>query len=157
MGDTKALFHTDHGNLAGSGGAISIATVGTGEAAMMVQTSLDGLKLNLKPAVLAVSPTKFTAARQFITSITPTSTADVNPYAGTLEVLADANLSGNGWYLFADPGAIETFSYGYLQGQAGPQITPEQGFEVAGVRLKLSLDFYVGATDFRGAYHNPGA
>jgi hypothetical protein len=36
--------------------AISVATVGAGESAMMKQTSLDGLKLNLRPTMLAVSP-----------------------------------------------------------------------------------------------------
>jgi hypothetical protein len=82
--------------------------------------------------------------------------ADVNPYAGTITAIGDANLSGTGWYLFADPTAVETFNYGYLQGVAGPQITPEPGLDVAGMRLRLTIDFYVQAIDYRGAYYNPG-
>ncbi|MEI6558604.1 MAG: prohead protease/major capsid protein fusion protein [Rhodospirillaceae bacterium] len=157
LADGVALFHATHGNLAGAGAAISVTSVGAGEAAMMKQTSLDGLKLNLRPAVLAVSPDKLTTARQFVTTITPHQMADVNPFAGTIDVLGDANLSGNGWYLAAEPTALESFNYGYLQGAAGPQITPEQGFDVAGMRLRLTIDFYVQAIDYRGAYYNPGA
>ncbi len=158
LSDGKTLFHAGHGNLAGSGDLIAIATVGAGEAAMMVQTSLDGLKLNLHPAVLATSPTKFTTARQFVAvNVAPTQFANVNPYQGKLDVVGDANLSGNGWYLFAEPTALETFVYGYLQGQSGPVITPEPGFDVAGVKVKLTIDFAVGAVDYRGAYYNPGA
>ena len=158
MADGYTLFDaTHHGNQSGSGGAISVTTVGAGEAALMSQTSLDGLKLNLRPAVLATSPTKYVAARQFCTTINPTTADAVNPFGGVLAPIADANLSGNGWYLFAEPTALETFVYGYLQGQSGPVITPEPGFDVAGVKVKLTIDFAVGAVDHRGAYYNAGA
>ncbi len=158
LSDGKTLFHASHGNLASAGGAIDLGTVSAGEAAMMKQTSLDGLKLNLKPAVLATGPDQFTAARQFVsTAVVPTTTAAVNPLAGTLTPVGDANLPGPGWYLMAEPSALETFIYGYLQGQSGPVITPEPGFDVAGVKVKLTIDFAVGAVDYRGAYYNPGA
>ena len=158
LSDGKALFHSDHANTAGSGGAIGIDTVGAGEAAMMKQTSLDGLKLNLRPAVLVTGPDRFTLARQFVSNnIAPAQFANVNPFAGKLEAVGDANITGNGWYLFAEPTALETFVYGYLQGQSGPVITPEPGFDVAGVKVKLTIDFAVGAVDHRGAYFNPGA
>jgi hypothetical protein len=157
LSDGYNLFDpTHHGNQASAGAPISVATVGAGESAMMKQSSLDGLKLNLRPTMLAVSPDSLTVARQFTTLITPHQMADVNPYAGTITAIGDANLSGTGWYLFADPTALETFNYGYLQGAAGPQITPEPGFDVAGMRLRLSIDFYVQAIDYRGAYYNPG-
>lgn len=158
LSDGKTLFLADHGNLAGSGGAIGIDTVGAGEAAMMKQTSLDGLKLNLHPAVLVTGPDKYTLARQFVSAnVAPAQFSNVNPFAGKLEALGDANLPGNGWYLFAEPAALETFIYGYLQGQSGPVITPEPGFDVAGVKVKLTIDFAAGAVDYRGAYKNAGA
>ncbi len=157
LADGFNLFDASHhGNQAAGGAPISVATVGAGESAMMKQVSLDGLKLNLRPTVLAVSPDSLTVARQFVTQITPHQMADVNPFAGTIDALGDANLSGPGWYLFSDATALESFNYGYLQGAAGPQITPEPGFDVAGMRLRLSIDFYVQAVDFRGAYFNPG-
>ncbi|RJF82447.1 peptidase [Azospirillum cavernae] len=158
LSDGKALFHADHGNLAGSGGAIGIDTVGAGEAAMMKQTSLDGLKLNLHPSVLVTSPDKYTLGRQFVSAnVAPAQFSNVNPFAGKLEAVGDANLSGNGWYLMAEPSALETFIYGYLQGQSGPVITPEASFDTAGVKMKLTIDFAVGAVDYRGAYKNAGA
>ena len=157
LSDGYNLFDpTHHGNQASAGAPISVATVGAGESAMMKQTSPDGLKLNLRPTMLAVSPDSLTVARQFTTLITPHQMADVNPFAGTITAIGDANLSGTGWYLFADPTALETFNYGYLQGAAGPQITPEPGFDVAGMRLRLTIDFYVQVIDYRGAYYNPG-
>src|SRR5205085_744111 len=36
--DSKAVFHTDHANLAGSGSAITVTSVGAGGAALMKQT-----------------------------------------------------------------------------------------------------------------------
>lgn len=158
LSDGKALFHADHGNLAGSGAVISLVTISAGEAAMMKQTSLDGLKLNLHPAVLATGPDQFTAARQFTsTAVAPTTQAAVNPLAGKLDPVGDANIPGPGWYLLAEPTALETFIYGYLQGQSGPVITPEASFDSAGVKMKLTIDFAVGAVDYRGAYANSGA
>lgn len=158
LSDGKPLFHAAHGNLAAAGAVINLDSVSAGEAAMMKQTSLDGLKLNLYPAVLATGPDQFTAARQFTsTAVAPTTAAAVNPLAGKLEPVGDANIPGPGWYLMAEPAALETFIYGYLQGQSGPVITPEPGFDVAGVKVKLTIDFAVGAVDYRGAYFNPGA
>lgn len=158
LSDGKTLFHAGHGNLAAPGAVIDLTSVSAGEAAMMKQTSLDGLKLNLHPAVLATGPNQFTAARQFTsTAVAPTTMAAVNPLAGKLDPLGDANIPGPGWYLMAEPTALETFIYGYLQGQSGPTITPEPGFDVAGVKVKLTIDFAVGAVDYRGAYYNPGA
>jgi HK97 family phage prohead protease len=157
--DNVALFHTaSHGNLAGSGGAINVTTVGAGRAAMMKQTSLDGIKLNLAPAIILTGPDKQTEAEQLVTSITPAQSSNAVPEAfKKLTPVADANVSGNAWYLFADPNVAPAFMYGTLEGFEGPRLTTEAKFGTQGIGVQLEHDFGVAGVDFRPAYKNPGA
>jgi len=166
LGDTGALFNATavttaggHANLTSSGTAISIDSIGVGRAAMRKQTSLDGIKLNIVPRYLLTSPDKETLARQHTTMISnPLTASYVNPWAGQLEAISDANLSSaNPWYLFADPMRAPVSVYGYLQGQAGPSVATRQGFEVLGVEMRVALHFGFAFVDFRGAYRNAGA
>lgn len=49
MSDTKALFHTDHGNLAGSAGALSDLTLSAARLAMRLQKGLAGTPIDAAP------------------------------------------------------------------------------------------------------------
>lgn len=156
----RPLFHADHGNLAGSGAAIAIASVGAGRAAMMKQKSLDGLMINPMPRYLVTSPDKFTDAESFCAvNVVAAKDADANPFKGRLTPLSDGNLTGlgNAWHLYADPAVVETLVYGYLEGAAGPQFAVREGFTTDGIEFRLFVDFAAGAVDYRGAYKNPGA
>lgn len=154
----RALFNTTDSTKAGSGAAISVTTVGAGRAAMMKQTSLDGLKMNVMPRYLVTSPDSFTVAEQFCSvNIVPAQDSNANPFKGRLTPVGDANLTGDDWMLFADPADIETLVYGYLEGAEGPQLATREGFTTSGMELKVNLDFVAGAIDFRGAYMNPGS
>lgn len=165
LGDGGALFNATavttaggHANLTSSGTAISVDSIGVGRAAMRKQVSLDGIKLNIPARHIVVSPDKETLARQYTTLLGPNlAAASQNPWAGMLEPLVDANLSGNPWYLFADPAVAPVAVYGYLQGQPGPDVSTRQGFEVLGVEMRVALHFGVAFIDFRGAYRNAGA
>jgi hypothetical protein len=165
LGDGGALFNATaittaggHANLTSSGTAISVDSLGVGRAAMKKQQSLDGIKLNLQPRYLLTSPEKQTIGEQYTTVITPALGSSVNPFAGKLETISDANLvTANPWYLFADPSMAPVSVYGYLQGQAGPDVATRQGFEVLGVELRVALHFGTAFIDFRGAYRNAGA
>lgn len=53
MDDGKALFHTDHGNLAGSGTAIDTTNLGVGRKAMRDQVGLAGEPIKRRPEVPA--------------------------------------------------------------------------------------------------------
>jgi len=157
MADGKALFHADHGNLvAGStiGGAPQIhASV----SALRKQKSLDGLVLNLSPRFLVVGPDVELGARQVLAAITATKSGDVNPWAGTMELVVDANIAGNDWYIAADPAAVPSIVYGYVAGAEGPQIRTEIDFDTRAVKVAAGLDFGCGVIDFRGLVKNPGA
>jgi len=164
MSDGVALFHANHGNLAGTGGAISIATLDAGSAAMMTQRGLDGVTpLNIPPRFLIVPVAKRVTAIQYtnVPNIVVTKQSDFNPFAGQLEVVIDANLdtaSTTAWYLAADPMAIPTVEYAYLEGAQGPQVERvENPDDTLGMRIKAWLDFGTKAIDWRGLYKNPGA
>jgi len=157
MADGKALFHADHGNLvAGTilGGAPQMhASV----SALRKQKSLDGLVLNLAPRFLVVGPDMELGARQVLAAITATKSGDVNPWAGTMELVVDANIAGNDWYIAADPAAAPSIVYGYVAGAEGPQIRTEIDFDTRAVKVAAGLDFGCGVIDFRGLVKNPGA
>jgi len=156
LSDSKAVFHASHSNLAASGGAIGVSTVSDGRSAIRKQTSLDGVRLNLAPSMIVCGPDKETEAEQLIAAIQPQQPGNVNPFSGRLSVVADANITGNQWWLFADPAVAEVFVYGYLAGNPGPRFMTEEGFRTDGVALRVTLDFGCGAVDYRGGYRNPG-
>lgn len=157
LSDGKALFHADHGNLAASGSAIDATSIGAAVAAMRKQKSLDGMVLNLRPAYLVVGPANETAARLILASITPTKTSDVNIWSAFAELVVDAEITDNSWYLFAAPSAAPVVVYGYVGGAEGPQIRSERDFDTQAVKVAAGLDFGCGVIDFRGAYRNAGA
>lgn len=163
LADGITLFHASHANLAGSGSAIAIASLNAGRAAMRKQKGLavktaDAEPLNLMPKFLVVSPDKETEAQQFLaTTLYPTSSSGVNPFAGSLTQITEARLTGNAWYLFADPATIDTIEYAYLEGEEGLYTETRFGFEVDGIEVKGRLDFAAKAIDYRGMYKDPGA
>jgi ATP-dependent protease ClpP protease subunit len=147
------------GNLAGAGTAITVASLGAGRAAMRKQTSIDGMKLNLAPSILLVGPDKETEADQLVTSIVPNQPSSVNPFSGRLQVVSSAQLTGNIWFLFADPNRAggACFVHGFLNGAEAPRLRMDEPFGQQGLSLSVEHDFGLGAIDFRGTYRNPGA
>lgn len=172
LADGAALFNTTaltsaggHANLAGSGGAISVTTLGAGRKAMRVQVGLEGRLINIVPAYLIVPSTQEQLAYQFTSSqFTPTQASNINEFRkGGLTALTpiveprlDAS-STTQWYLSADPAQIDTVEYCYLEGNEGVYTETRVGFDVDGIEMKVRHDFAAKALDFRGLYANPGA
>lgn len=156
MADGLSLFHASHGNLAAAGGAISVATVAAGEQAMMQQTSAEGGFINVRPAYLIVGPAKKVEAQQFLTAVSATQTSNVNPYPGTLQLIVDPRITGNQWFLAADPAAFDTIEVAHLEGQEALYLETQPGFDVDGVKTKARLDVGAAPIDHRGLYRNPG-
>jgi len=157
--DSTAVWHASHSNLAGSGTAITVAALAAGKAAMRKQTTVDGLKMNLAPSILLVGPDKEIEAMQLVAPIQAQSAGNVNPFSGTLRIVVSAQITGNTWYLFADPGRAggACFVYGYLDGAAAPRVRMEEPFGTQGMKLTVEHDFGTGAMDYRGTYKNIGA
>lgn len=158
LDDGVALFHANHGNLAGSGGAIDTTTLSAARLAMRSQKGLDGVTpINATPVYLLVSATKETQAESVLATLTPSQVSNVNPFSGKLTLLVEPRLSGNPWFVFADPAALPVLEYAYLSSAQGPQMTSREGWDVLGMEFRVVLDFGAGVVDHRGAYRNPGA
>lgn len=157
LSDGTALFASGHGNLAGTPSTIDVANIALAVKAMRVQTSISGQKLNLMPSVLLCGPAKELVAQQLLATIQPATVANVNPYSGKLELVVDANISGNEWYLFAPTSAAAVAVWGYVGGANGPEVWVTRDEDNRGVMIRCGLDFAVGAVDYRGAYKNAGA
>lgn len=164
MGDGQTLFHASHGNLAGSGAVINTASVSAGRTALRRQTGIpstptagDGLQLNVESKFLVCSPEKETEADTILAAITPNQVSQVNPFAGTMTKVVVPQLTGNAWYLAADPERTPTLVRVKLAGYEAPRLRLENSFGVQGLGVSLEHDFGAGAIDWRGFYRNPGA
>lgn len=158
MQDGTALFHADHGNLAGAGAAPDVTTLGAARQAMREQTGLDGkTPINAIPKFLLVGADLETKAEQLLASIAAATVADANPFSNKLTLLVESRLPASAWYVFADPAMLATLEYAYLSSAQGPQISTKEGWDVLGMEFRVFLDFGAGAVDHRGAYRNPGA
>lgn len=162
MGDTVALFNAAHGNLAGSGGAIDVTTVGAANAAMKLQKGLDGATfIDVQPKYLIVPVAKEVIARQFVSEkLMATAQSAINPFAGVLTVIAEPRLDANSataWYLSATPDQIGIIVVATLEGDSGPRVESKVGFDIQGVQTKVEYDFAAKVENYRGLYKNPGA
>ncbi|HMR54936.1 prohead protease/major capsid protein fusion protein, partial [Amaricoccus sp.] len=155
MADGNALFHTTHKNLAGTGAALDVASVGAARAAMALQTGLDKKTvLNIRPAFLIVPAALELKAEQLVAqNLVPADSAKVVPQSiRTLSPISEPRLdaaSATSWYLAASPNQIDTIEYAYLEGQQGAYIETRNGFDVDGVEIKCRLDFGAKAIDWR--------
>ena len=125
---------------------------------MRKQKSKAGAFLNPEPRYLVVGPDKELEAFQYTSSqYVPAKNSDINDVRNaSLTVIVDARITGNQWFLFTEPGLIDTFEYAYLEGEEGVFTETREGFEVDGLEVKARLVFGAGWIDFRGAYLNPG-
>ena len=157
---SAAVFSTAAGrvNKAGTASAVTALALGLGFSAIKAQSSLDGLKLNIQPRYLVCSVIQEFVAAQFASStVVPSGPTNVNPFAGRFEVVSDANIPNNRWYLFADPAAAPVYVYGYVGDNEVPQVRVGQPMGVDGTVVEVVHDFAVGAIDFRGGFFNAGA
>lgn len=158
LSDGKAVFHADHGNLAGSGGAINAATMSAARKAMRTQKDLNGDPIGgITPRYLVVSPDKETEAQVFLKTAQYMNTGEVNVFANSVELVVVPWLTGNAWFLFADPEQVDGLVVGFLDGRQEPRLEEKAGWNVEGVEYKVALDFDGAWIDYRGAYRNPGA
>lgn len=161
MSDGLNLFDAGHGNLAGSGGAISEATITAGLLAIRLQKNLDGTStLGLVPKFLLAPATKEVLARKQVAVVYPPTVDDVNPHTSALTVLAESRLdaaSTIAWYLAVSPSSAAVFEIAFLDGARGPRIETRAGWDILGLQMRCVHEFGLGVIDWRGIYRNPGA
>ncbi len=156
MSDGNALFSSAHANQAGSGGAINEATISAARKAMRVQTGVDGRVIQVAPRYLIVSPDKETEAQKFLQTV-QNSDYSANIFYNSLTLIVSPRLTGNSWFLSADPAAVDTIYVAFLNGNETPRIEERMGFEVDGLEIKCAIDVGVAPIDWVGLYKNAGA
>lgn len=78
ISDGNAVFSSPHGNLVGSGAAITVDSLGGVRALMRAQTGRQGTVIGAVPAFLIVGPARETEAEQIVAQITPDARASAN-------------------------------------------------------------------------------
>lgn len=161
MQDNAALFDSKHGNVAGTGEALSVKAIAKAITAMRRQKGITGdATLNITPKYLVVPPELEMTAYQIVNStaaVDGVNSGVVNPYKGRFIVVADAELTDpDAWYLVADASQHDTIEVTYLNGVETPRLETRQGFDVDGIEYKVAFDCGVSALDFRGVFKNAG-
>lgn len=163
MADGVALFHASHGNLAATGGAPDETTLSAMRKAIRLQKSLGGNEMNLEASMILAPPSLETGLEKLLAPLsryTPSSTGDVNPFAGKFEIVIESRLeaaSATAWYGMVSPSMIDTIEVAYLNGQEGLYTESRVGFDVDGLEIKARLDIGASVIDYRGFYKNAGA
>ncbi len=160
--DGTALFHSTHGNLAGSGAIPSVATFDAAETAMMEQKDSDqhAKALNIVPKYVLAGAKHKNKIRQLLGSFADPSQANsgvINTMQNALVPVIDARISGNAYFFAADPNAVDTIEVTYLNGIETPYIEAKDGWSIDGSEMKIRLDAGVNLLGYRGLYKNPGA
>lgn len=155
--DGQPIYSAAHGNLAATGSAITIASLGAARAAMRKQKGINGQNfINIVPKYLVVGPDRELEAQQFLSpNYLAATNNNINPFAGTLTLIVEPRITDGSWYVIGD--GADTFVYSYLTGEDGLFTETREGFEVDGVEVKGRLVFGTAFVDYRSLYKNPGA
>ena len=169
LGDTKALFHADHGNYKeGADTALSLDSLTVAVQLFMDQKDADGQPINVSAKFLLVPTALKMTAREILNSTllfavgatdkrripTYNPIVDEDLTLATSPYLSNSNYQGHSakaWYLFGDPAVVDTFEIGYLKGRRVP--TVEQGetdFDTLGIKFRVYFDLGVREQDYRG-------
>jgi len=167
LADGKALFHADHGNIeATTVGVPGTATIEATAVLMSKQKDISNNEyLDIQPDIW-IGPRGLRGNAQTANSAEYSTDPAANTkiqwqpnivrgYFATL--VGTPRLSGDPWYLLANPMDVPTFMVAFLDGEEDPFIETQDGWNVDGAEIKARLDFGVTAVDYRGAAKNNGA
>lgn len=160
MQDNVALFHATHGNLAASAAGITADALGAARVLLRRQHAVGGGALNLVPRFLVVAPEQEQAAETLLAAGTRqlsqgANNALVPPWLAQLELVVEARLSGDAFYLLTAPTTIDTLERAWLDADNGPVIEQRDGFEVDSRQYKVRHVFGARWLDWRGAVKVP--
>jgi len=168
--NANSLYSGDNSNLNTSNGFDAAGLV----AAVLAMETLTDVKSNpinvQAKSIVVPSALKFTA-QQLIGSAQLMATGDTdttnipmsNPFNNRYEVISspylDSSIGGAGsattWYLFADPAAVASYEFAYLNGVSEPTIqTADTDFDTLGMSWRGYGDFGLGEQDPNGSAKN---
>lgn len=161
--DGKTLFHADHGNIATDAGAPTVTRFDAMRVQMAQQMDKDKNDfLDIRPS-LWLGPLSLGSAVRILngSQYDPDAANKLqrpNIVNGLLsDVIDTPRLTGNAYYMFANPSEEPVIEVSFLNGVQTPFMESQNGFTVDGVRWKIRLDYGVGGVGFRGAIRNAGA
>lgn len=155
MADGNALFHASHNNITDALLKASHATLDSWKTVVQLFRQQKGLLndddfLDLYPEFCIVGPNQEDAAyRIFNQKTVPTNPDEANPYYGKSKVIVLPQITNDEYFAVANPMDIEGITYGYLEGEEGPQISTRNGFRVDAFEIKMTLSFAAKAVDHR--------
>ncbi|MCX7062839.1 MAG: Clp protease ClpP [Gammaproteobacteria bacterium] len=163
MGDGKALFAAEHNNIAATGARPTVTSIEAARVLMASQLDVSGNDyLDLRPdRFLGPLSTGGEARAVNNSTFDPDATNKLQRFniVGNLltDIIDTPRLSGNAWYLLANPNQEPVFEVGFLDGQQEPQFEQEDAFSQHGMKWRVNYPFGVAAIGWRGIVRNPGA
>jgi HK97 family phage prohead protease len=154
LSDGTAVFHASRGNtVPGALPVLSEAALTAARKHMRTVKGLDGKTIiNAVPKYLVVSPDLETDAEKLLATIYAATTDDVQPIK--LSLVVEPRLTGDAWYLLADPASVPSIQYAYLSAAQGVQIQRQEAWDTLGLKYRAFLDFGCGWLDWRGAFRS---
>ena len=160
MQDEVNLFHATHANLATSAADITADALGSARVLLRRQKAVGGGSLNLVPRYLLVAPEQEQAAETLLAASARglsqgTDVALVGSWISKLELIVEARLSGDAFYLLTGTETIDTLERAWLEVDNGPVIEEEDGFVIDSKQYKVRHVFGARWLDWRGAVKVP--
>lgn len=158
MGDSIALFHASRSPSNTTTGVYSQTLVSAARTAMRRAKGLgaDGIYLDCAPKFALIPPEVETTFDKENALIVAAQSSNANPFTGLLTKVVEPRLAAAPIYFVADPAAIDTAEYGFLEGEDGPQLESRNGWEVEGVEIKCRLDFGAKIIEPRAFFFSTG-
>ena len=161
-GDSKAVFHADHGNLGST--AYGITSALAAKTAFAQQTEPDsGERLMLRPVTVAF-PSELYGIVKNVNTYNPQAVAiaDGNSMYGFFQpdglIECPFMTDANDWMMFGDPNDCEILELAYLNGQSEPEMfvadQPANGqmFVADKIQYKIRHEYEAEIADYRNAY-----
>ena len=166
--DGNALFATKHGNfLGGATSALSADSLKKAIQLFLDQVDADKQPISVEPKYLLVPTALKYLAIELTRGATLIMAGSDNTVRPAINVLADEGLqvitspylansgypgaSDAAWYLFGQPGQVDTFEIGYLRGRRTPTVeSAETDFNTLGKQFRVYFDIGIREQDHRG-------
>jgi len=160
LSDNKAVFHSDHGNLASTGVAPSDTAIAAAKLAIRKQVDASGNPIGAQPRYILVGARDEVVVDKLLAQLYPTNSTEAETAARGLVPVVEPRFdlkNHTAWYVFCSPDEAATFEYAELQGYEGPRVESRPGWNTLGTEFRVVWHLGAGAIDHRGAFKNPGA
>ncbi|MEA9654881.1 hypothetical protein ABFU65_11020 [Xanthomonas campestris pv. raphani] len=162
MQDSRPLFCAEHKNLTEKFPGITADALAAARVLLRRQIAVGGGALNLPPRFLLVAPEHEQGAEILLAAAARSlSQGDSNTlipaWLAQLQLVVEARLPANAFYLLTSPDAVDTLERAHLEEDNAPRITEDEGFKTDTRTYKVRHVFAARWLDWRGAVKVPVA